>query len=149
MDKLKTSRATVMVVEDTIDTRLVLSLSLQNEGYSVVTAANGEEAVEIATRAVPDLILMDINMPRCDGLAATRRIRMNRALRHVPILAVTAYDTRGMREAALEAGCSGYLTKPLDLAELGTILGGILRKESPETTSGAEEPGEMGAARAS
>ncbi len=133
MNKFKTGRATVMVVEDTIDARLILSMTLQHAGYNVVTAANGEEAVEIATRAVPDLILMDINMPRCDGLAATRRIRTHQALRNVPIVAVTAYDTRGMREAARDAGCSGYLTKPLDFDKLGSILGGILHQSNPES----------------
>ena len=128
MNKDYTSRATVLVVEDTIDTRLVVSLSLQHEGFSVVTAANGEEAVELATRALPDIILMDLNMPRCDGLAATRRIRRQPEMRDVPILAVTAYDTLGMREAAFEAGCDEYITKPIDIEQLNNMLGHILQR---------------------
>ena len=127
MENQGTVRGTVMIVEDTIDTRLVVSLALQQKGFFVVTAANGEEAVEIAQRAVPDLILMDLNMPRCDGLAATRRIRRHAELREVPILAVTAYDTLGMKRAALEAGCTGYLTKPLDFDRLETVVSSYLR----------------------
>ena len=119
-------RGVVMVVEDTIDTRLVLTLSLQHDGYTVVTAANGEEAVEIAKRARPDLILMDLNLPRCDGLSATRRIRECPELRDVQILALTAYDTYGMRAAALDAGCNGYLTKPIDPTHLEDILSRIM-----------------------
>ncbi len=125
------SIATVMVVEDTIDTRLVMSLSLQHEGYQVVTAANGEEAVEIALRALPDLILMDINMPRCDGFTATRLIRRHPELRHVPILAVTAYHMDGMEQAAREAGLNGYLTKPIDFSRLHQILDSMLRGAEP------------------
>ena len=128
MDKNHTSRATVLVVEDTIDTRLVVSLSLQHQGFSVLMAANGEEAVELAKRALPDIILMDLNMPRCDGLAATRRIRRQPELRHVPILAVTAYDSRGMREAAMEAGCDEYITKPINFEQLNNMLGQILQR---------------------
>jgi two-component system cell cycle response regulator DivK len=127
-DPVTPARGTVMVVEDTIDTRLVLTLSLQHMGYFVITAANGEEAVEIAKRAQPDLILMDLNMPRCDGLAATRLIRKSAKLRDVPILAVTAYNTRGMKEAAFEAGCNAFITKPIDFKRLEEIVGQFLHK---------------------
>ena len=132
MENQGTVRGTVMIVEDTIDTRLVVSLALQQKGFFVVTAANGEEAVEIAQRAVPDLILMDLNMPRCDGLAATRRIRRHAELREVPILAVTAYDTLGMQRAALEAGCTGYLTKPIDFDRLETVVSSYLQTGAPK-----------------
>lgn len=115
-----------MVVEDSEDARLVLSVSLRDKGYRVVTAADGQEAVETAVRVRPDLILMDLHMPRLDGLAATERIREYAELCHVPILAITAFDTYGMREAALEAGCNKYLTKPLDLDHLGKLLRRIL-----------------------
>lgn len=77
-------------------------------------------------RAQPDLILMDLNMPRLDGLAATEQIRRHEELGHIPIIAVTAFDTVGIKEAALEAGCNKYLTKPLDLGYLSKLLRGIL-----------------------
>lgn len=118
--------ATILVVEDSKDTRNVLSFSLTRNGYKVVTADNGEEAVEVALRERPDLILMDLNMPLMDGLAATEQIREHEELRKVPILAVTAYDTYGMKEASLGAGCNGYIKKPIDFKRLDNILRRIL-----------------------
>jgi two-component system, cell cycle response regulator DivK len=118
--------ATILIVEDSKDTRNVLSFSLTRNGYKVVTAVNGEEAIEVALRERPDLILMDLNMPQMDGLAATEHIREHEELRKVPILAVTAYDTYGMKEAALESGCNGYIKKPIDFKKLDTILRRIL-----------------------
>ncbi|HEY0322161.1 MAG TPA: response regulator [Pyrinomonadaceae bacterium] len=118
--------ATILVVEDSKDTRNVLNFSLTKNGYKVVTAVNGEEAVEVTLRERPDLILMDLNMPLMDGLAATEEIREHEELRKVPILAVTAYDTYGMKEAALEAGCTGYIKKPIDFNRLDIILRRIL-----------------------
>lgn len=117
---------TILIVEDSKDTRNVLSFSLMKNGYKVITAVNGQEAVTVASCERPDLILMDLNMPLMDGLAATERIREHEGLREVPILAVTAYDTYGMKEAAIEAGCNGYIKKPVDLDRLDTILRRIL-----------------------
>lgn len=118
--------ATILIVEDSKDTRNVLSFSLTRNGYKVATAVNGEEAVEVALSVRPDLILMDLNMPQMDGLEATKHIREHDELRKVPILAVTAYDTYGMKEAALEAGCNGYIKKPIDFKRLDNILRRIL-----------------------
>lgn len=118
--------ATILVVEDSKDTLNVLSFSLTKNGYKVVTAANGLEAIDVAMSARPDLILMDLNMPLMDGLAATEQIRRHEELRAVPILAVTAYDTYGMKEAAEAAGCDGYIKKPIDFNRLDTILRRIL-----------------------
>ena len=123
---LNYSPATILVVEDSTDTRNVLSFSLTKYGYNVVTAVNGREAVEVALRERPDLILMDLNLPLMDGLAATEQIREHEGLQKVPILAVTAYDTYGMKEAAEEAGCEGYIRKPIDFDRLDTILRRIL-----------------------
>ncbi|MCA1612667.1 MAG: response regulator [Acidobacteria bacterium] len=104
---------TVLVAEDSEDTRQVLSLELRHRGCRVITAADGREAVETALVARPDLILMDLHMPRLDGLAATAQIRAHSELDSVPIIAVTAFDTYGIREAVLEAGCQEYMLKPL------------------------------------
>ena len=92
----------------------------------MVTAADGREAIETALAARPDLILMDLHMPRLDGLAATARLRAHSELEAVPIIAVTAFDTYGIREAALEAGCQDYLLKPLDPGALERALRGAL-----------------------
>ena len=117
----------VLVAEDSADTRAVLSRVLTSFGYHVVEAADGEAAVEAARRVCPDLVLMDLNMPVMDGLAATERIRQLRdECGNIPIVAVTAFDTYGMREAALEAGCDAYLLKPLALDELESVVTGLL-----------------------
>src|SRR3712207_8036540 len=85
---------TVMVVEDFEDNRFMMRRLLEMSGYRVVEAVNGQEAVEVAARERPDLILMDLSLPLLDGLAATRRIREQPDLRAVPIVAVSAHDTR-------------------------------------------------------
>jgi CheY-like chemotaxis protein len=119
--------ATVLVADDSADTRAVLRLTLAYHGYHVVEAADGREAVEVAMRECPDLVLMDLNMPVMDGLAATERIRELRdRCGNVPIVAVTAFDTYGIREAALKAGCDAYLLKPLALDELESVLARLL-----------------------
>jgi two-component system cell cycle response regulator DivK len=88
----------------------------------VVEATNGQEAVEIAKQECPDLILMDIGLPQMDGFAAARAIRAIKELCHVPIVAITAYDTFGFEEAAREAGCNEYITKPIDFDGLERIV---------------------------
>src|ERR1043165_10187 len=119
--------ATVLVVDDSADTRAVLSRTLGRRGYRVVEAADGREAVETALRVCPDLILMDLNMPVMDGLAATERIReLKERCGDVAIVAVTAFDTYGMKEAAIEAGCDAYLLKPLALDELEEVVARLL-----------------------
>ena len=118
---------TIMVAEDFDDTRLMMRKMLEMNGYEVVEAANGQEAVELVWQQCPDLILMDLNMPLLDGLAATEQIRRCKELcKDVTILAITAHDTLGMKEAALEAGCDGYLTKPIDFDHLQNIIDRIL-----------------------
>lgn len=116
-----------MVAEDYADTRTMMRKLLEMNGYEVVEAANGQEAVELVRQDCPDLILMDLNMPLMDGLAATEQIRECRDLcQNVTILAITAHDTYGMKEAALEAGCNGYLTKPIDFDHLQKVINRIL-----------------------
>jgi two-component system cell cycle response regulator DivK len=129
-DEIGLWRYTIMVAEDFDDTRMMVRKMLEMYGYEVVEAANGQEAVELVWQQCPDLILMDLNMPPLDGLAATEQIRRCKKLcKNVTILAITAHDTLGMKEAALEAGCDGYLTKPLDLDHLQKIIGRILVNE--------------------
>lgn len=120
-------RKTILVAEDSADTRAVLRRVLASYGYRVVEAADGREAVEATLRECPDLVLMDLNMPIMDGLAATQRIReLKDKCGNLPIVALTAFDTYGMREAALEAGCDAYLLKPLALDELESVVAGLL-----------------------
>lgn len=114
--------AKILVVDDSQDNLVLLSLAMQDRGYRVVTASNGEDAVTTAKLARPDLILMDIAMPQLDGLEATRRIREEVGLETVPVIALTAFDTGGFRRAAHDAGFSGYLTKPIDFERLHKLI---------------------------
>jgi CheY-like chemotaxis protein len=116
----------ILVVDDAPDNLALISLSLQQQGYRVVTAANGEDAISVATQTQPNLILMDINLPALDGLGATRRILENELLRDVPVIAVTAFGTEGFQRAAYDAGVSGYLTKPIDLDRMNQLIARLL-----------------------
>lgn len=118
---------TVLVVEDNQDTRTVIRMELERWGYRVIEAANGREALEITESFAPDLILMDLNLPEVDGLSAAQAIRKhNKQCVDMPILAVTAFDTFGIEEAAREAGCDAYITKPLDMSHLEKTISGFL-----------------------
>jgi two-component system, cell cycle response regulator DivK len=116
----------ILVVDDSADNVAMISLALQTQGYRVVTANNGEDAVTVATQTLPNLILMDINLPTLDGLGATRRILDNEALREVPVIAITAFGTEGFQRAAYDAGVSGYLTKPIDLDRMHQLIARLL-----------------------
>jgi CheY-like chemotaxis protein len=116
-----------MVVEDYDDTRLLLKRGLEEMGYSVLEASNGQEAVDIAGREHPDLILMDLDLPILDGIAATQCIRQQSELEHVPIVAVTAYPLAFSHVKAFAKGCNEYMSKPIDLGELGKLVDRYLR----------------------
>jgi CheY-like chemotaxis protein len=126
----------ILVVDDSADNVALISLDLQQQGYRVVTASNGEDAVTVAISMMPNLILMDINLPTLDGLGATRRIRENDALREVPIIAITAFGTEGFQRAAYDAGVSGYLTKPLDLDRMHQLIARLLSPSGSGRLSG-------------
>jgi len=116
----------ILVVDDLADNVAMISLALQQQGYRVVTANNGEDAVTVAIHTLPNLILMDINLPTLDGLGATRRIRDSEGLRDVPVVAITAFGTEGFQRAAYDAGVSGYLTKPIDLDRMHQLIARLL-----------------------
>ena len=114
----RSGASTVMVVDDFVDTRLMIRQFLELGGCRVVEAGNGREAIEVADRERPDLILMDLNMPVLDGFTATLRIRESESVRGVPIVALTAYDTAEFRAAARAVGCDEYISKPVDFNKL-------------------------------
>lgn len=126
----------ILVVDDSADNVAVISLFLQQQGYRVVTANNGEDAVTIATQMPPNLILMDINLPGLDGLGATRRILDTDTLRDVPVVAITAFGTEGFQRAAYDAGVSGYLTKPIDLDRMHQLIARLLSPEGSGKLTG-------------
>ena len=102
----------ILIVEDHETNRRILRDLLTSAGYALAEAVTGEEGVALAETYRPDLILMDIQLPGLDGYAATRRIKENPALHHIPIIAVTSYAWSGDEEKAIDAGCEAYLSKP-------------------------------------
>ncbi len=120
-------RATVLVVEDNEDNRALVAKVLGYAGYSVVEAASGEEALELVAQGLPDLILMDLNLGGMNGFEATRRLKEDPASARVPVVALTAYAMVGDRERALEAGCDGYIAKPVDVRRLPEQVATFIR----------------------
>lgn len=108
----------ILVVEDNRDNMTLIVDVLASLGHEVLQAWDGEEGVAIAQAEAPDLILMDLSLPRLDGWEATRQIKGAAALCTIPILALTAHAMIGDREKALQAGCDDYITKPINLPDL-------------------------------
>jgi two-component system cell cycle response regulator DivK len=111
-------KGTILYVEDNPDNRTLVRRILLSEDYTLLEANNAFEALEVLKSSKPDLILMDINMPDMDGYTLTAKIKSMPGFAKVPILALTANVMRGDREKTLEAGCDGYIQKPLDIDQL-------------------------------
>lgn len=105
---------TILVIEDNHANMYLIDFILSHAGYRVIKAGSGEEGVDMALRDNPDLILMDIQLPGIDGLEATRRIRGSALGGRIPIVALTSFAMTGDRNRALQAGCSGYIEKPIN-----------------------------------
>jgi two-component system cell cycle response regulator DivK len=112
------NKGTILYVEDNSDNRNLIRRVLEAEGYSVIDAINANQAIEKLEENRIDLILMDINMPDMDGYTLTTKIKGIQAFSKIPIVAVTANVMRGDREKSLEAGCDGYIQKPIDIDTL-------------------------------
>ena len=116
----------ILIVEDNpIHTKLI-EMTLRSKNYTLLKATTGEEALDIATRELPDLILMDLNLPDMTGFKVTKKLRENPSLSHTLIIAITAYAMRGDRERVIESGCDAYLTKPIDTRELPKVIAEML-----------------------
>ena len=116
----------VLLVEDVEDTRLFMRLALEDHGFIVFEAENGEKAVENANRDKPDVILMDLTMPLMDGFDAAKLIRQNKTLKDVPIIAITAHQETDFRSDAKASGFDAYVTKPIDVNWLKELITGLL-----------------------
>lgn len=123
-------KSTILYVEDNPDNRLLVRRILQAENYKMLEATNAVEAIDLLETTIPDLILMDINMPEMDGYTLTAKIRAMPGLGRVPILAVTANVMRGDKEKTLEAGCDGYIQKPLDIDQLTREIEKFLKRRA-------------------
>ncbi len=110
--------ALILYVEDNADNRTLVRRILMAEGHTVIEAAGAKQALDILKTTTPALILMDINMPDIDGYTLTARLKAIPALEHTPIIAMTANALRGDRERSLDAGCDGYIQKPIDVDAL-------------------------------
>jgi len=114
----KDSSQKILVVEDNQDNRELVVKVLKINGYHVIEAVDGQEAIEKTRAENPDLILMDLFIPKIDGYEVTRRLKRDRDLKSIPIIALTAHAMKGDMEVALAAGCDGYIPKPIDVREL-------------------------------
>ena len=117
----------ILLVEDNPINRRLADFLLRSQGYRVREAATAQEALEILETDRPNLILMDIQLPDVDGLEVTKQLKENPATQDIPVVAVTSYAMKGDREKALAAGCSGFITKPIDkttfMDEIATYVG--------------------------
>jgi CheY-like chemotaxis protein len=110
--------ARILIVDDnSVNLKLATDV-LEMEGYAVEKAVDAEQAQELLKRSTPDLILMDIALPGMDGLTLTRKLKADERLKHVPVVAITAFAMKGDEQKALDAGCNGYITKPIDTRKL-------------------------------
>ncbi len=116
------SNKRILVVEDNRDNMTLIVDVLDSMDYTVLQATDGEQGVELARSDIPDLILMDLSLPVMDGWTATRHIKSDDALKHIPVIALTAHAMVGDRERALEAGCNDYISKPINLQILAQKL---------------------------
>jgi two-component system, cell cycle response regulator DivK len=124
------NKGTILYVEDNPDNRLLVKRILLAEDYSLLEAIDGKDALSVLETAHPDLILMDINMPDMDGYTLTAKIKSLPGFERIPILALTANVMRGDKEKTLEAGCDGYIQKPLDIDQLTREIEKFLSRRS-------------------
>jgi CheY-like chemotaxis protein len=115
-------RRTILVAEDSADSREMMQVLLEMRGYDVISAGDGHLAVQVAVQQLPDLILIDLELPGLDGLSVAKELRLHPELKMVPIVIISGHDPSAYREAALGAGCDDYLLKPIDFNRLYEIL---------------------------
>ncbi|MEW6272460.1 MAG: response regulator [Thermodesulfobacteriota bacterium] len=119
---MMTREQRVLVVDDDREMRGVVAGTLRREGYTVIEASDGVEALDVAARMLPDLVLVDITLPGMDGVEVTRQLKARPTLAAVPVVALTALTQGVVRDRALAAGCSHYLTKPCPPAALRDVV---------------------------
>ena len=118
----------VLLVEDNPQNMKLLEMLLRAKDYTLLKAYDGEEALAMAIREQPDLIVMDMQLPKMSGLEVTKQLRQTLVFSHTPIIALTAYAMRGDKEQFMEAGCNAYLSKPISTRELPVIIDRMLQE---------------------
>lgn len=124
----------ILIVEDNPPNMRLIEMTLRPKGYRLLTATDGEEALDMATRKKPDLIIMDIYLPKVSGLEVIKRLRQMPAFNHVPIIAVTAHAMKGDKEKIIEAGCDAYLPKPINTRQLPEVVTEMLLQGQKDRT---------------
>jgi CheY-like chemotaxis protein len=122
--------ACILIVDDNPTNLKLASRVLEAEGYTVDLATDAEQAQELLQNMTPDLILMDIALPGMDGLTLTRKLKADERLRHVTVVAMTAFAMKGDEQKAREAGCDGYITKPIDTRKFPQQIAAYLRSNT-------------------
>jgi CheY-like chemotaxis protein len=130
--KNQTTKQSILVVDDYDDIRELMKARLEQQGYLVLEAADGSEAVEMAEREHPNLILMDFNLPILDGFVAARYIRELEGMQDVPIIGLTAHGKEYSQSLAVASGCNDYLEKPVDFDHLDVVIQRWLSKAEPQ-----------------
>jgi CheY-like chemotaxis protein len=111
------AKAKILIMEDDDDTLEMVRFLLTRSGYEVITARDGRHGLEVARQQLPDLILLDLAMPELDGWSVAQELKTDPAMRNIPIVALTAYTLSSDRRRALNAGCDGFIPKPMNVAE--------------------------------
>jgi two-component system cell cycle response regulator DivK len=124
----------VLIVEDNVVNMKLLQATLEPYGYTLITTTDGQEALEKAVQERPDLIVMDIQLPKMSGVEVVKRLRQMPEFRQTPIIALTAYAMKGDEERLIEAGFDVYLPKPVNTRELPRIISGMLEKRGRKQT---------------
>ena len=133
-----TRSARILIVDDEPNNRVLLQVMLANDGYEIVTASAGNEALELVEKLPPDLIVLDVMMPGMDGYQVAARIKTNPATRHIPIIMLTALSDRNSMMHGLNAGAEEFLTKPVVRAELSVRVKNLLRLTEPGSSGTVE-----------
>jgi len=124
----------ILIVEDNPQNMRLIEMTLRAKSYTLLKATDGEEALDVAMREHPDLIIMDIQLPKMSGLEVTRKLRDTPAFAHTPIIAITAYAMKGDREKALDAGCNAHLSKPISTRDLPEMIAQMLLQRQKDST---------------
>lgn len=122
----------IFVVDDNAINLKLTGDILENAGYEVMRAVDAESALDMIKECQPDLVLMDIQLPGMDGLTATLKLKQDGATKHIPVVAITSFAMKGDDQKAFDAGCDGYITKPIDTRKLPSLIEETLRKVKSE-----------------
>ena len=128
------SKGRILVVEDNMDNYELVRFILERAGYDVFLAVNGRDGVDAARLQQPDMILMDLGMPEMDGWSAAEKIKSDPASRTIPLYALSAYTLPSDRKRAMDAGCDGYLTKPIHMQSFLDAINEVFQAKIQEQT---------------